>query len=133
MKKIELLLILMFLGTLSVNAQRPAASQKTSAAYSSKQLSTLADDDIRWNNFIADNMCVISDMPAEKTASLATIDLGSQSQSTSETFNPLLLNIRPLENSHQYFKIAGTSNVLFVYSKERLDVMYQRTLKNNKK
>ncbi len=123
----------MFISVLGINAQRPTASQKTSAAFNAKQLSSLSDEDLRWKNFIADNMCVISEMPEEKTSGLATIDLGSQSQCTTESFNPLLLNIQPLADSHQYFKIAGSSNALFVYSKARLEIMYQRTNKNNKK
>ena len=132
MKKIYLLYIALFAGVVGMNAQQASISPKVSAALNAKQISAMTAEELSWTSFIADNMCIISEMTEEKTSGFTTIDVGNQTGATTVTFNPLLINLQPLEHDNQYYMIQGTSKTLFVYSKDRLNVMYQRTLKHKK-
>jgi len=127
-----LLYIALFAGVVGMNAQQASISPKVSAALNAKQISAMTAEELSWTSFIADNMCIISEMTEEKTAGFTTIDVGNQTGATTVTFNPLLINLQPLEHDNQYYMIQGTSKTLFVYSKDRLNVMYQRTLKHKK-
>jgi len=128
-KKIFVILLCAFTGLYGF-AQGKQASGKVNTAFSAAKIATLSPEEVEWNNFIADNMCIISTGDASKTAGLPEIDLGSQSSATTASFNPLLANITQLENEHQYFRIAGTDKSLFVFSLSRSRVMFQRYLKN---
>lgn len=88
-----------------------------------------------WQNFLATHMCIIHDVDAEKALGYTEITLENPgnidlNSLTTETFNPLQFNITPLPNEQQYLHIAGTSKVIFVYSKARLDVLFERYLTN---
>lgn len=132
MKKSKLLLIALFASILGMNAQQANNSLKVTAAFTAKQISSMTEEDLKWKNFIADNMCIINEMPADKKSGFPVIDLGNQVDANTATFNPLLTGIVPNELENQYFAIAGTSRTLFVYSKARLDVLYQRYQANQK-
>lgn len=132
MKKTYLLILTLLAGVFTMNAQQSTNSPKVMAAFSQQQISSMSQDDLAWKNFIADNMCIIGDVTADKAAGFTSISVGNQSAATTATFNPLLLNIQPLEHDNQYFIIEGTSRTLFVYSKDRLNVMYQRAQLNKK-
>lgn len=132
MKKIYLLYIALFAGVFGMNAQQSTVSPKVAAAYSAKQISAMTQEELSWKSFIADNMCIVNEVNEEKSVGLAAINVGNQTELTTSAFNPLLINLEPLEHDNQYYLIEGSSKTLFVYSKDRLNVIYQRAQKNKK-
>ncbi len=131
--KIYLLAATLF-SCISVFGQTTTASSKVQQAISSKELNQLSAEDIAWKNFLADNMCIIQVNEKEASGQWPEISLGKASteELTSENFNPFLYNITPLQSEHQYFRISGTDNTLFVYSLDRLQVLYYRYKINQK-
>jgi hypothetical protein len=85
---------------------------------------------------MADNLCIIQDAN-EKSANHASLDLVAPDGTTvpadvtTTSFNPLLYGIEPQENN-QYYSIANGTKTLFVYSKERFEVLFNRFMVNQK-
>jgi hypothetical protein len=133
MKRLFLPLAMLAFTVSSVFGQEASTGEdKLAAAFTPQQLASLTTEDMAWKAFLADNMCLINPVSDDKAANMAEINLGTQQSATSETFNPFLQDIQPLENEHQYFRIAGTDKTLFVYSKARLLVLYERYKQNHK-
>lgn len=120
-------------------------SQEVSSAVKSAmkptELKGLSSDEVLWLNFLAENMAVIQLAP-EKSVGLVDFSTisrkdGSLNDVTTidvATFNPLQYNLEILPTTNQYFRLGDTGNVLMVYSKERLDVLFARYKSNlNKK
>lgn len=132
MNRIYLVIVTLLAGVFEINAQHTNVSAKVLAAFTQSQIAAMSEEELAWNTFIADNMCVISQMTPEKTEGFTTIEVGNQTDATTETFNPLLINLQPLEHQNQYYIISGTTRTLFVLSKDRLNIMYECTKKKNK-
>jgi hypothetical protein len=116
-------------------------SQEVSSAVKSAmkptELKGLSSDEVLWLNFLAENMAVIQ-MAPEKSAGLVDFSTisrkdGSLNDVTAidvATFNPLQYNLEILPATNQYFRLGDTGQVMMIYSKERLDVLFARYKKN---
>ena len=123
---------------MQANAQSEVVGKKVADAYNAATLDKMTESEIRWQNFLAEKMCIIHNSSTDKPGSFTEITLQSAggdnlSELTTETFNPLVYGITPLPSEHQYLKIMGTDKIIFVYSMDRLLVMYNRHLTNLKK
>jgi len=123
---------------IQTNAQTEVAGKKVVEAFGQTEVGKMNEGQILWQNFLADNMCAVNEITDEKSAGYDEINLESTgkidiSNLTSSNFNPFLHHIIPLQSEHQYLKIAGSNKVVFVYSMDRLRVMYDRYLINHKK
>lgn len=121
-----------------VNAQNEIAGKKVNEAFGKSTIEKMSTSEIEWQNFLAENMCTVNELPSGKNATYPEIDLSNNgslnpSEITTENFNPLVAGITPLQSEHQHFKISGTNKVLFVFSLDRLKVLYSRYQTNQKK
>jgi hypothetical protein len=135
MKPISLLSFCLLL-VLNSFGQGTTPGAKLTAAYSTQQLSAMESAEIEKMNFVADHLCIIQDAN-EKTASLPVLNLVAPDGTVvpadvnTETFNPILYGIEA-QQQNQYYSIANGTKTLFVYSNERLDVLYARFKANQK-
>lgn len=134
MKKLSFVLLSAM--ALTASAQTIEPSQKLTEAGISVMGKSV--EEVMLMNFMANRMCVVEHNP-EKAAVLADFTKGYTVMSlqeaetvTSATFNPFKYGLQPLPNQHQYFRLGDTGKTLFVYSKSRVDLMYEREVLNNK-
>lgn len=134
MKKV---LLTTFFVSLSIYffAQMVQPSPKVLAGYGASAVSAMGDEEIKWLNFLADQMCIVNLNP-EKSSGLEDInnrlDQGTPAKVvvSSDEFNPFFYHIEPQE-SNQYYRFGETGYTVFVYSKQRLEVLYDRYKKNS--
>lgn len=123
---------------IQVNAQSEVAGKKVVEAFGQSEVVKMNEGEILWQNFLADKMCIIQEISTDKNVDYTEISLTGSgklnlSELTTENFNPFVYGITPIQSEHQYLKIAGSDKIIFVYSMDRLRVMYERHLTNLKK
>ncbi|MBL7944288.1 MAG: hypothetical protein JNM00_16085 [Flavobacteriales bacterium] len=115
-------------------AQQTEPSAKVKAAFTGEQISAMSDNELQFLNFVADNACIIEYNP-EKAAGLpdaCTTFANISADADAHTMNLLLTGIQLSADQHQYYRLGDTGKTLFVYSKSRLQVMFQRDLATRK-
>jgi hypothetical protein len=132
MKSISLFALALLLSA-GLSAQSVQPSAKVAEAISAGVLEVNATPKgLAYLNFMADNLCIIQDSH-EKAANLPVLDIPVSSDVTTASFNPLMYNIQPHATENQYYLIADGTKTLFVYSQQRLEVLYSRHTANTSK
>ena len=116
----------------SVICQVVQPSAKIKAAFTKKEISTMNSAEIEFLNFALENGFIITENQEKAFGlpDLLTSYPKSKDQLDSGNFNPLSCGLNFLQTENQYFRIGETGKTLFVYSKERLEVLYQRNKAN---
>ena len=117
----------------SVSAQSPQPSSKVTEAFTQSELSKMTPSQLEWNNFLAEQWCVVS-INTEKSQGLPVLSMkngGLIAEVTPENFNPFEWNVS-VTDQNQHFRIDGTDLVVFAYSQARLEVLYDRYVANQK-
>jgi hypothetical protein len=119
---------------LGLVAQQTEPVAKVKAAFTGEQIFAMSDNELQFLNFVADNACIIEYNP-EKAAGLpdaCTTFANINADSDVHSLNILMTGIQLSADQHQYYRLGDTGKTLFVYSKSRLQVMYQRDLATKK-
>ncbi|MDZ4824808.1 MAG: hypothetical protein SH856_15225 [Flavobacteriales bacterium] len=130
----KFLTVLCVLVAMNAIAQNVQPTSKVKAAFTTEQLATIPDQEIEFLNFAADNACMIT-MNPEKAGGLEDFLAAHPevpSSVTAQTFNPLASGVQFHKTENQYFRIGDTGKTLFIYSKDKLDVLFERHKANLK-
>jgi hypothetical protein len=115
--------------SLSAFSQRPEPYPFVGAAFPSAQIEAMSAEELLWNNFLSEKWCIVS-VNSEKSADLPVLTTRDGSAVSGEafaadSFNPFLWNIE-LTDENRYYRIAGSDWVVFVHSRPRLEVLFDR-------
>ncbi len=114
-------------------------SNKVLQSFESSALSTMADEQVKYYNFIGANSYVVHNEAKTKDGlpllssvlkpGKPTINGAELNQ---ENFNPFDYNVTPLPSEAQFFLIDGTSKVVQFHSKATIDMQYDWMITNER-